>query len=134
MIIPTEDLVTAFRFLVDSKIADVLGFPSIVSIVAGLWNLPPLARPSVGSPHSPYISARRKRRILFTVGIVTAAITFAALWLRFVIPGDIGHAVNPPINAAAFRHQLEWFLVAIGLVLTLQATYWATRLRIGYAK
>lgn len=130
--ISTEKLVTLFRFLIDSKIADAVGFASILSILGGLLKLPTLVKPSPGSLQTPYISALRKRRLLTAMGIITGVVTFVALWLRFLVPSEIGQVVNPPIEIESFRRQLEWFIISLGLVIFLQAIYWGIRLRIGY--
>jgi hypothetical protein len=122
--------VTAYRFLTDYKAVAAVSLSSILSIIRAYWRLPPIPKPSPGSPHVPSISERKKRRLIIRIAVVTIILTLVTLWLHFIIPSEIGHITTPPIDIESFRPQLDWFLSSFALLVLLQAGYWILLTRI----
>lgn len=125
--VPTDVFVALYRFITDYEAMKILGLSSVIAILAGFWRLPPLVKPHPGASLAPYVSERRKQRLLMAVCVASVALTLVTLWLHSLVPSEIGHAIKPPIQAELFRPQLERFLVSLGLVIPVQTWFWLLR-------
>jgi hypothetical protein len=124
MYIQTRTYVAAYRFIADYKAITVLSFSSIGSILRACWKLPSIPSAPIGSPHTPFVLERQRRRLILGIGILTIIANGATIWLHSRVPPEIGHVTTPSIDIEAFRSQLEWFLGFFTTLVVFQAVFW----------
>jgi len=123
-VISSKSLVALYRILSDYKaVAGIVSFGSIGAIALALIRLPTIPAPSLESLHSPAISMRRARRLLYFSGILAVLTILVTIVFHFAIPSDIGRPTGP-VSIDPFRPPLLRFGISFVIAVLFQLFYW----------